>query len=86
MIKLLNELNSNASTARAEENEVSLRTFVRAIENVCPPEMIKLIVAEAERIRQMDDVEFAMEGIIVRDDRAADRAVLKQAALELEAG
>lgn len=82
MIKLLNELNSNASTARAEENEIALRTFVRAIENVCEPEMIKLIVAEAERIRNMDDVEFEMEGIIVRDDRAA----LKTAALELEAG
>lgn len=81
MIKLLNELNSNASTARAEENEIALRTFVRAIESVCPPEMIKLIVAEAERIRSMDDVEFAMEGIIVRDDRA-----ITPAPLELEAG
>ena len=38
MIKLLNELNSNASTARAEENEIALRTFVRAIENICEPE------------------------------------------------
>ena len=82
MIKLLNELNSNASTARAEENEVALRTFVRAIENICEPEMIKAIVAEAERIRDLDDVTFAMEGIIVRDDRTT----LKQAALELEAG
>jgi hypothetical protein len=59
-----------------------LRTFVRAIENICEPEQIKLIVAEAERIRNMDDVEFEMEGIIVRDDRAA----LRTAALELEAG
>lgn len=82
MIKLLNELNSNASTARAEENEIALRTFVRAIENVCTPEQIKAIVTEAERIRNMDDVEFEMEGIIVRDDRAT----LKAAALELEAG
>lgn len=82
MIKLLNELNTNASTARAEENEIALRTFVRAIENICEPEQIKRIVAEAERIRDMDDVTFEMEGIIVRDDRAA----LKRAALELEAG
>lgn len=82
MIKLLNELNSNASTARAEENEIALRTFVRAIENVCDPEMIKAIVTEAERIRNMDDVTFEMEGIIVRDDRAT----LQKAALALEAG
>lgn len=82
MIKLLNELNSNASTARAEENEVALRTFVRAIENVCDTDMIKQIVAEAERIRNMDDVEFAMEGIIVRDDRAT----IDPPVLELEAG
>jgi hypothetical protein len=82
MIKLLNELNSNASTARAEENEIALRTFVRAIENICEPEMIKAIVGEAERIRDLDDVTFEMEGIIVRDDRAT----LKAAALELEAG
>ncbi len=71
MIKLLNELNSNASTARAEENEIALRTFVRAIENICEPEQIKAIVTEAERIRDLDDVTFAMQGIIVRDDRAA---------------
>ena len=81
IIKLLNELNNNASTTRAEENEVALRTFVRAIENVCPPEMIKLIVAEAERIRNIDDVEFAMEGVIIRDDRTT----LKTPPLELEA-
>jgi hypothetical protein len=71
IIKLLNELNSDASNTRAEENEIALRTFVRAIENVCSVEMIKQIVAEAERIRNMDDVEFAMEGIIIRDDRQA---------------
>jgi hypothetical protein len=82
IIKLLNELNNNASTSRAEENEVALRTFVRAIENVCPPEMIKLIVTEAERIRNMDDVEFAMEGIIIRDDRQTVKVV----PLELEPG
>ena len=82
MIKLLNELNSNASTARAEENEIALRTFVRAIENICEPDQIREIVAEAERIRDLDDVTFEMEGIVVRDDRAT----LKKAALELEAG
>lgn len=70
IIKLLNELNNDASSTRAEENEIALRTFVRAIENVCSPEQIKMIVFEAERIRNMDDVEFAMEGIIIRDDRA----------------
>lgn len=80
IIKLLNELNSNASNSRAEENEIALRTFVRAIENVCSPEMIKQIVAEAERIRNMDDVEFAMEGVVIRDDRQA----LARAPLELE--
>lgn len=73
IIKLLNELNSDASNTRAEENEIALRTFVRAIENVCSVEMIKQIVAEAERIRNMDDVEFAMEGVIIRDDRAAPK-------------
>lgn len=77
IIKLLNELNSDASNTRAEENEIALRTFVRAIENVCPAEMIKSIVAEAERIRNMDDVEFAMEGIIIRDDRQAQTAPLE---------
>lgn len=71
IIKLLNELNNDASSSRAEENEIALRTFVRAIENVCPPEMIRLIVAEAERIRNIDDVEFAMEGVIIRDERLA---------------
>lgn len=71
IIKLLNELNSDASNTRAEENEIALRTFVRAIENTCSTDMIKTIVAEAERIRSMDDVEFAMEGIIIRDDRQA---------------
>lgn len=76
IIKLLNELNSDASNTRAEENEIALRTFVRAIESVCPPEMIKLIVTEAERIRNMDDVEFAMEGVIIRDERATAPAPL----------
>lgn len=71
IIKLLNELNSDAASTRAEENEIYLRTFVRAVENVCPPEMIKELVAEAERIRNMDDVEFAMEGVIIRDERKA---------------
>lgn len=80
MIKLLNELNSNASTARAEENEIALRTFVRAIESVCDTATIERIVAEAERIRNLDDVEFEMEGIIVRDNRGT------AAPLELEAG
>jgi hypothetical protein len=81
IIKLLNELNNNASTTRAEENEIALRTFVRAIENVCSPETIKMIVTEAERIRNIDDVEFAMEGVIIRDDRQATQT----APLELEA-
>lgn len=76
IIKLLNELNNNASSARAEENEIYLRTFVRAVENVCPPDMIKELVAEAERIRNMDDVEFAMEGVIIRDDRQVTAAAL----------
>lgn len=82
MIKLLNDLNSDASTARAEENEIAFRTFVRAIENTCDTDTIKAIVAEAERIRDMDDLTFEMEGIIVRDDRAT----LQKATLELEAG
>jgi hypothetical protein len=80
IIKLLNELNNDASTSRAEENELALRTFVRAIEAVCPPDMIRLIVAEAERIRNLDDISFEMEGIIVRDDRTAN----KKPPLELE--
>ncbi len=74
MIKLLNELNSNASTARAEENEIALRTFVRAIESVCEPEMIRAIVAEAERIRDLDDVTFEMQGVIVQDRRSQEVA------------
>lgn len=77
IIKLLNELNNDASSTRAEENEVALRTFVRAIENVCSTETIRLIVTEAERIRNMDDVEFAMEGIIIRDDRQTQTAPLE---------
>jgi len=81
IIKLLNELNSDASNTRAEENEIALRTFVRAIESVCSPDMIRTIVAEAERIRDLDDVEFAMEGVIIRDDRTAR----KTPPLELEA-
>jgi hypothetical protein len=67
IIKLLNELNSNAAGTRAEENEIALRTFVRSIQVVCTPEQITKIVQEAERIRGLDDVSFEMEGIIIRD-------------------
>lgn len=67
IIKLLNELNNVASGTRAEENEIALRTFVRAIESVCPQEMIIKIVAEAERLRDLDEVTFEMEGIIVKN-------------------
>lgn len=65
IIKLLNELNSDASNTRAEETELSLRIFVRAIQNVCDQTTIGTIVAEAEKLRQMDDVEFAMSGIMI---------------------
>lgn len=81
IIKLLNELNNNASTSRAEENELALRTFVRAIESVCSQEQIKLIVAEAERIRDLDDVTFEMEGVIIRQEPKTDAP-----SLELESG
>lgn len=70
IIKLLNELNSTAEDTRAQENEIALRTFVRAIESVCPQEMIIKIVAEAERLRDLDDVTFEMEGIIVKSPGA----------------
>jgi len=68
IIKLLNELNSNVANTRAEENEIALRTFVRAIETVCDMETIKLIVAEAERIKDLDDISFEMEGIVIRKE------------------
>lgn len=74
IIKLLNELNSNVESSRASENEVSLRTFVRAIENVLgdKPELIRGIVEEAERIRKLDDVDFAMEGILIHPRQAIE--------------
>jgi E3 ubiquitin-protein ligase DOA10 len=68
IIKLLNELNSNVANTRAEENEIALRTFVRAIENVCDKDTIVAIVAEAERIKDLDDISFQMEGIIIRQE------------------
>jgi hypothetical protein len=83
IVKVLNELNTNASTARAEENEIALRTFVRAIQNVCPPELIQKIVIEAERIKELDDVTFEMEGIIIAHEPQEE---LKAERLALEAG
>lgn len=68
IIKLLNELNSNSANTRAEENEIALRTFVRAIEVVCDQETIIKIVAEAERIKDLDEISFEMEGIIIRKE------------------
>jgi hypothetical protein len=76
IIKLLNELNNNASTTRAEETEVSLRIFVRAIQNVCDQQMIAAIVAEAEKLRQMDDVEFEVRGVMIPEPKLIEAEVI----------
>jgi len=82
IIKLLNELNSNVANTRAEENEVALRTFVRAIENVCDQDTIKEIVAEAERIKDLDDISFAMEGIIIRNEPPTEEPKLLEVSVD----
>jgi|ERR1019366_3326506 hypothetical protein len=76
MIKLLNELNSNASTTRAEETEVSLRIFVRAIQEVCDQETIAAIVAKAETLRELDNVDFAVRGVMIPEPKMIEAEVV----------
>lgn len=64
IIKLLHDLNENTANVKAEENEIALRTFVRAVQTVCDQPQLERIVVEAERIRKLDDVQYAMEGIM----------------------
>lgn len=61
MIKLVNEMESNSSQVKGDEAETSLRIFIRAVKNVCDDETNQKIVNEVRRLRQMDDVEFAVE-------------------------
>jgi len=65
MIKLLNELNSSASNTRAEETEVQLRIFVRAVQEVCDKETLEAIVDKAHALREMDDIEVEVRGIMI---------------------
>jgi len=76
MIKLLNELNSNASNTRAEETEISLRIFVRAIQEECDQETIAAIVAKAETLRKMDDVEFEVRGVMISEPKMIEAEVV----------
>jgi hypothetical protein len=84
IIKLLNELNNNASTSRAEETEISLRIFVRAIQDVCDQETIAAIVAKAEKLRQMDDVEFEVRGVMIPEPKMIEAEVVESAIIEGE--
>jgi hypothetical protein len=76
IIKLLNELNSDASNSRAEETEVSLRIFVRAIQEVCDQATIAAIVAKAEVLRKMDDVEFEVRGVMIPEPKMIEAEVV----------
>ena len=64
IIKLLNELNSNASNTRAEETEVQLRIFVRAVQEVCDKETLEAIVDKAHELRKMDDIDVEVRGVM----------------------
>lgn len=76
MLKLLNDMEVNSSTAKAEENEIQLRIFVRAIQNVLDQENIVAIVDEVRRLRQLDDISFAMEGTLTEPPKEIEAEVV----------
>lgn len=61
MIKLVNEMESASSEVKNDEAETHLRIFLRAVKNVCDDETNRRIGEEVKRLRQMDDIEFAVE-------------------------
>lgn len=61
MIKLVNEMESDSSQVKSDEAETSLLIFIRAVKNVCDDDTNRRISAEVKRLREMDDIEFAVE-------------------------
>lgn len=61
MIKLVNEMETDTAQVKSDEAESTLRIFVRAVANVCDDETRARLQSEVKRLRQMDEIEFAME-------------------------
>jgi hypothetical protein len=61
MVKLLNDIEVDASETKTEEAEMQLRIFGRAIENVLDQDQRFTFVEEVKRLRAMSDIDFEIE-------------------------
>lgn len=61
MIKLLNDLEVESSGAKAEELEMQLRIFAKAIQNTLEQSQLNIVVEEIKRLRQLDSIDLEME-------------------------
>lgn len=72
LVKLMNEMNTDESSIKSEETEAALRIFLRAIQNVCSQETQHAIAAETARLRQLDDLDFQVEGHLIQQTVAVE--------------
>ncbi len=64
MIKLQNDMEVEDSSEQAEQTKLAMLTFARAMQNILPEEQLHAVVAEAERLRSLDDVDLVMQGML----------------------
>lgn len=75
MVKLLNDMEVKQAGSKADEHELYLRTFVKAVQNTCDAEQLYAIVSEVKRLRALDDIDDTMENMLEGPQQALPVAV-----------